>query len=167
MTDLHGKRKFSSSQPPVNYRLRYYFIIAILLIVTLSLVWRLVDLTVIKRAYLQDQGNARTLRAVDSVWVNPKEFFAAPHHDVRQIASLLNIPAQELLRHITAAKKREFLYLKRGINPEIGESIKALKIPGIYLQKEFRRYYPEGEVTAQLLGFTNIDDEGQEGLELD
>jgi cell division protein FtsI (penicillin-binding protein 3) len=188
MTDLHGNRKFPLSQPPTHYRLRYYFIIAILLLVTLSLVWRLVDLTIIKRAYLQGQGNARTLRTVeipayrgmildrngkplaistpvDSVWVNPKEFLSAPH-DVNSLASLLNIPAHELLHHINAAKKREFLYLKRDINPEIGASIKALKIPGVYLQKEFRRYYPEGEVTAQLLGFTNIDDQGQEGLEL-
>ncbi|MFU8797711.1 MAG: peptidoglycan D,D-transpeptidase FtsI family protein, partial [Gammaproteobacteria bacterium] len=53
-----------------------------------------------------------------------------------------------------------------GLSPSVGQHIKTLKIPGIYLQREYRRFYPEGEVTAHILGFTNIDDQGQEGMEL-
>src|SRR5690606_38720661 len=61
---------------------------------------------------------------------------------------------------------REFLYLQRQITPEVSKKISELEIPGINFQEEFKRYYPAGESTAQLLGFTDIDDMGLEGLEL-
>jgi cell division protein FtsI (penicillin-binding protein 3) len=63
-------------------------------------------------------------------------------------------------------KKREFVYLKRGVNPELAKSVENLNITGVYLEREYKRYYPESETAAQIIGFTNIDDQGQEGLEL-
>lgn len=174
--------------PPTTYKSRYYLIIILLLIAVAGLVWRLVDLTVLKHAFLQGQGDARTLRTiaipayrgmildrngeplaistpVASIWVNPKEFVAT-RANVAQLTSLLNLSSSDLHNRITNTGDREFIYLKRGIDPQIGAAVKALKIPGIYMQPEFRRYYPDGEVMAHVLGFTNVDDHGQEGMEL-
>jgi cell division protein FtsI (penicillin-binding protein 3) len=185
---MHDWRNSHKAAPQNTYRYRYYFIIALLILCLLGLLWRLVDLTIIKRAFLQGQGDARTLRTVtvpayrgmildrngeplaistpvDSVWVNPQEF-AATATDLTKLATLLNLSRSDLHKHIEQAGDREFVYLKRSLNPQTGEAVKALKIPGVYLQPEFRRYYPEGEVTAHVLGFTNVDDHGQEGLEL-
>ena len=70
------------------------------------------------------------------------------------------------MRRITRSMDKEFLYLKRHLNPSAAQRVMALKLPGINVQREYRRYYPASEVTGHLVGFTNIDDEGQEGLEL-
>lgn len=176
------------NQQQSTYKKRYYIIIFILLVAMCGLLWRLVDLTVVKRAFLQGQGDARTLRTVtiptyrgmildtngaplaistpvDSVWVNPKEF-AADHLQRLHLAALLSMSNSELTLRVSAAQKKEFVYLKRDLDPQIANAIKALAIPGVYLQPAFRRYYPEGEVTAHILGYTNVDDQGQEGLEL-
>lgn len=171
-----------------TYQRRYYLIILILILVTLGLVWRLVDLTVIDRAFLRGQGDARTVRTVaipahrgmildrnnqplaistpvDSVWINPLEF-TATSADIAKLSSILRLPKTEVRTRLVKGADREFVYLKRGVDPAIGSQIKALAIPGVYLQHEYRRFYPEGEVTAHILGFTNVDDHGQEGLEL-
>ena len=85
-----------------------------------------------------------------------------------ELGKLLGIKPKEIakLLHFKVKKKREFVYLKRGLSPEFANQIKALNIPGVYSQEDYRRYYPEGEVTAHVIGFTNVDDQGQEGLEL-
>ena len=62
-------------------------------------------------------------------------------------------------------KKRDFVYLKRHLPPDVTAKIIELNIPGIFLKREFRRYYPAGEMTAHILGFTDVDDNGQEGIE--
>jgi len=71
-----------------------------------------------------------------------------------------------LARRVTSNLDREFLYLERAMPPEEAAHVKGLGIPGVYLQREYRRYYPAGEVTGHVVGFTTIDDQGQEGLEL-
>lgn len=82
------------------------------------------------------------------------------------LARLLEIDQDYLQRRLTDNATREFVYIKRHINPELAQQVMALDIPGIFLQREYRRYYPAGEVTAHIVGFTNVDDAGQEGLEL-
>lgn len=182
------KQPGQNTQWNTGYRSRYFIIIAILLLATLGLVGRLVYLTIINRAFLQGQGNARTLRTVEvpayrgmvldrngeplaistpvvSIWINPQDF-APEQTDLNKLAALLQIPRKEIRARIKKADDREFVYLKRGVDPNVGAAIKGLGISGLYLQNEYRRYYPEGEVTAHILGFTNIDDHGQEGLEL-
>lgn len=182
------KSPFNVAKRNANYNTRYYFIIFILILATLGLLYRLVDLTVLNRAFLQGQGDARTLRnvaipayrgvildrngeslaistPVDSVWVNPDEF-EINSTELTKFAALLNIPKASIQQRIKKSADRDFVYLKRGLDPDLGAQIKALAIPGVYLQREYRRYYPEGEVMAHVLGFTNIDDSGQEGLEL-
>ncbi|NCF73454.1 MAG: penicillin-binding protein 2, partial [Gammaproteobacteria bacterium] len=102
---------------------------------------------------------------VDSIWVNPKEFASAVDK-IPQLAKALELQSETLMRRITRSMDKEFLYLKRHLNPSAAQRVMALKLPGINVQREYRRYYPASEVTGHLVGFTNIDDEGQEGLEL-
>lgn len=102
---------------------------------------------------------------VDSVWVNPQEL--APAFDqIPRLAQALKLDRQQLTQRITSNEDREFLYVARQLPPSDAEKVRTLGIPGVYLKREYRRYYPSGEVTGQVLGFTNIDDAGQEGLEL-
>lgn len=156
--------------------------------ILLVLIWRMVDLTVLHRQFLQGQGNARSLRVIDipayrgmitdrngtplavstpveSVWVNPKEF--SPDEDqFMQLAKFLNLTPKQLSRKVVDAQNREFLYLQRQIPPALSKKIKSLKIPGVNFQKEFKRFYPDSDSISQLLGFTNVDDQGLEGIEL-
>jgi cell division protein FtsI (penicillin-binding protein 3) len=102
---------------------------------------------------------------VDTVWVNPQEL----NDNIDQLPKLAGALKQDqqlLARRITSNLDREFLYLERHMPPEEAARIKALGIPGVYLLREYRRYYPAGEVAGHVVGFTNLDDQGQEGLEL-
>lgn len=76
-----------------------------------------------------------------------------------------NIPLDQLSARINANPKGRFIYLARQVNPDMADYIKKLKLPGIHLREESRRYYPSGEVTAHLIGFTNVDSQGIEGVE--
>jgi len=157
-------------------------------LIAVSLVARAVHLQVFNKDFLNQQADTRHLRTesisahrgtitdrngeplaistpVDSIWANPKEL--APAVDrVPQLARLLGIDSQQLIRRVTRSMDKEFLYLKRHLSPEQAQLVLDLKLPGVNVQREYRRYYPAGEVTGHLVGFTNIDDAGQEGLEL-
>ncbi len=156
--------------------------------VAVVLVARSVQLQVFNREFLNQQADARHLRIekimahrgaivdrngeplaistpVDSVWVNPREF--APAVDrVPELAEALGLEPEQLMRRITRSMDREFVYLRRHLSPEQAQRALALRLPGINVLREYRRYYPAGEVTGHLVGFTNVDDRGQEGLEL-
>ena len=157
-------------------------------LVASSLVARAVYLQVLDKDFLNQQADTRHLRTesisahrgtildrngeplaistpVDSIWVNPKEFAGAVDK-IPQLAKALELKSDVLMRRITRSMGKEFLYLKRHLNPSVADSVMAMKLPGINVQREYRRYYPASEVTGHLIGFTNIDDEGQEGLEL-
>jgi len=99
------------------------------------------------------------------VWVNPREMAQATDQ-IPRLAEALNKDRQWVTSRITGNMDREFIYLVRHMRPQDAEQVKALGIPGVYLLREYRRYYPAGEVTGHVLGFTSIDDVGQEGLEL-
>ena len=157
-------------------------------LLAVSLVARAVHLQVFNKDFLNQQADSRHLRTerisahrgtitdrngeplaistpVDSIWANPKEL--APAVDrVPQLARLLGIDPQQLIRRVTRSMDKEFLYLKRHLSPEQAQLVLDLKLPGVNVQREYRRYYPAGEVAGHLVGFTNIDDAGQEGLEL-
>ena len=102
---------------------------------------------------------------VDSVWVNPRQIVRAPDR-IGQLAAALGADPEELARRLTSNSNREFMYLKRHMRPGDAQAIAELKIPGVDVEREYQRYYPAGEVIGHLVGFTNIDDVGQEGLEL-
>ena len=157
-------------------------------LVAVSLVARAVQLQVFNKDFLNEQADTRHLRTerisahrgtitdrngeplaistpVDSIWANPQEL--APAVDqLPKLARILGIDSQQLMRRVTRSMDKEFLYLKRHLSPEQAQQVLALKLPGVNVQREYRRYYPAGEVAGHLVGFTNIDDEGQEGLEL-
>jgi cell division protein FtsI (penicillin-binding protein 3) len=102
---------------------------------------------------------------VKSVWVNPK-VIEKNLDKFSSLAKLLKLNIKNLKRKINKGKKHEFIYIKRHISPELADEVMALKIPGVALQNEYHRYYPSGEVAAHVIGFSNIDDVGQEGIEL-
>lgn len=171
-----------------NHHARLVTVAVFLGLLLTVLIWRMVDLTVLHRQFLQGQGNARSLRVVDipayrgmitdrngiplaistpveSVWVNPKEF-SPDEEQFMKLADYLHLSPKELSRKIVHAETREFLYLQRQLPPALAKKIANLKIPGINFQKEFKRYYPESDSISQLIGFTNVDDQGLEGIEL-
>ena len=171
-----------------NDKQRLVFTALIIVFVVFMLVWRAVDLHVVSKQFLQNQGDARYLREVsvpadrgmimdrhgeplaistpvDSVWANPKELIKGRADWVR-LSIELNIDINELQQQLADHSDKEFVYLKRHVIPAVAQRVRELKIPGVFLTREHRRYYPAGEVTSHVLGFTNIDDAGQEGVEL-
>ncbi|MCI1026974.1 peptidoglycan glycosyltransferase FtsI [Pantoea dispersa] len=106
---------------------------------------------------------------VNAIWADPKEL--TEHGGVtvdsrwKALSDALSIPLDQLAARVNANPQGRFIYLARQVNPAIGEYVKKLKLPGIYLRQESRRYYPAGQVTAHLIGFTNIDGQGIEGIE--
>ena len=173
---------------PRSFRWRAHFLVGLLALAATALLCRAVDLQLFEYSFLSKQGDARFTRVVDiaahrgtvtdrygeplavstpvdSIWVNPKQIVGA-RGQVARLAAALGINTQELLRRVTSNLDRDFLYVARQCQPAEAARIKALGIPGVYLSREYRRYYPAGEVTGQLIGFTNIDDQGQAGLEL-
>ncbi|HQR59773.1 MAG TPA: penicillin-binding protein 2 [Methylophilaceae bacterium] len=101
---------------------------------------------------------------VESIWASPADV-TIEVDQLRKLAKLLNIKPEEINKKL-ANSAREFVYLKRRLPPELAARVMQLHIPGIFMQREYRRYYPDGEVTAHLVGFTGVEDKGQEGLEL-
>ncbi len=101
---------------------------------------------------------------VEAVAASPADVEAEPA-ELRNLAQLLNISNDELRTRLSDTQ-REFVYLKRQLPPEQAERVVQLGIPGVFLQREHRRYYPAGEVMSHIIGFTGIDDKGQEALEL-
>jgi cell division protein FtsI (penicillin-binding protein 3) len=101
---------------------------------------------------------------VESVWASPQDLEATPEQ-LRRLARTLGLEATELRRRI-AEGGREFVYLKRQLPPDEAARVVALGVPGVFLRREYRRYYPAGEVLAHVIGFTGVDDNGQEGMEL-
>ena len=167
---------------------RVSLVIAFFVLVAVSLVARAVHLQVFNKDFLNQQADSRHLRTerisahrgsitdrngdplaistpVDSVWANPKKLAAAIDR-VPELARLLDIDSDLLMRRISRSMDKEFLYLKRHLSPDQAHTVMALKLPGVNVMREYRRYYPAGEVTGHLVGFTNVDDDGQEGLEL-
>jgi cell division protein FtsI (penicillin-binding protein 3) len=157
-------------------------------LIAISLVARAVHLQVFNTEFLNQQADSRHLRIeqitahrgtitdrngeplaistpVDSVWANPKEL-ALAEDKMPQLARVLGLDEQSLIRQMTFSMNRDFVYLRRHLSPDKAQEVMALKLPGVNIQREYRRYYPAGEVVGHLVGFTDIDDNGLEGLEL-
>jgi len=102
--------------------------------------------------------------AMESVWVDPA-LLMENFDRIDQLAEKLDLDADKLKALVSSRQQRRFLYVKRLIDPELADEIRALNIEGVNFQTEFKRFYPAGETAAQLIGITNIEDKGQEGLE--
>ncbi|MDH5611652.1 MAG: penicillin-binding transpeptidase domain-containing protein [Gammaproteobacteria bacterium] len=163
-------------------------LLVVFLIAVVALLGRALDMQILHSEFFQRQGNARQLRVVsipayrgqivdrngepfavstpvNSIWLNPGEVISDMHR-IPELAKILSIDAKALYKKITAQQTREFMYLKRQASPELASKVMALEIPGLALQDEYRRYYPAGEVAAHVIGFADVDDNGQEGIEL-
>jgi cell division protein FtsI (penicillin-binding protein 3) len=183
-----GASDTATRDDPRSFRWRANAVLALLVCAAAGLVWRAVELQLKDHKFLAGQGDARFSRVaditatrgtitdrygeplavstpVDSVWVNPKEL-ALASDQLPRLAKALKRDKTELARRVTSNLDREFIYLARHMHPTDASMIRQLEIPGVYLMREYRRYYPAGEVAGHILGFTSVDDEGQEGLEL-
>jgi cell division protein FtsI (penicillin-binding protein 3) len=172
----------------VNVRGRLLAVAGVLALAGGLLVLRAAWMQLFDSEFYQQQGDARFLRElpiaasrgvildrngetlaasspVASIWANPQELLQHPEQ-LPALARALGIDHGALTERLAQRADREFVYLRRHLSPDDAAAIAALKIPGVFSQREFRRFYPLGEVTAHVLGFTNIDDLGQEGLEL-
>lgn len=162
------------------------FVLLCLLGGSMALVGRAAYLQGVNDQFLQAKGESRYARVLEvpatrgkitdrqgdvlavsspvkSIWAIPEDARLSPSQ-TRQLAALLEVPVAELNQKLGVDK--DFVYLKRQVSPELAEQIAALKLPGIHNQREYRRFYPGGDVMAHVIGFTGVDDRGQEGMEL-
>lgn len=174
-------------------RWRFYSVALVMLILVLMLVVHVASLQVLPNAdrgyeFLQGQGESRTLRTdvitayrgvitdrngdplavstpVSSLWANPKILQQSPEH-WSSLAKSLGITRAELAARLKRYVNKEFMYLQRQMPPQAAQAILALDVPGVYEQVEYHRYYPAADVAAHLVGMTDVDDRGQEGMEL-
>lgn len=170
------------------YPWRFRLVLILLALMVATIAWRIVDLHIFDHDFLKGQGDARSMRhipipahrglitdrngeplavstPVTTLWANPKEL-AGARDQWATLAKALGQDEKALTERLEQLAGREFAYLVRGLTPEQGQAVLDLKIPGVYALEEFRRFYPAGEVTAHVLGFTDIDDHGREGMEL-
>jgi len=170
------------AMPPWRSRL----VAIVLLAAMASLVGRAFYLQVLRTDFLQEKGDSRARRDLEisasrgrvtdrngdvlavstpmkTVWAIPSDVDLSPGQ-TQTLAGLLNQDVKELKRKL--ASDRNFVYLQRQISPEVAERIAAMRLPGIHQDKEYRRFYPAGDMVAHLVGFTGVDDKGLEGVEL-
>ncbi|WP_397451452.1 peptidoglycan D,D-transpeptidase FtsI family protein [Pseudomonas sp. NA-150] len=170
------------------YPWRFRVVVGLLGIMVAAISWRIVDLQVIDHKFLKQQGDARSVRhipipahrglitdrngeplavstPVTTLWANPKEMQQGKDK-WPALAAALGQDAKLLTDRLESQADKEFIYLVRGLTPEQGQVVLDLKVPGVYGIEEFRRFYPAGDVTAHMVGFTDLDDHGREGVEL-
>jgi cell division protein FtsI (penicillin-binding protein 3) len=171
-----------------RFRNRSRLAVAVLAGIACVLLARAVQLQVLDREFLAQEGDKRYLREakmsahrgaivdrfgeplavsspVDTVWVNPQVLAQTPE-EITRLAKALERNPQWLAQRVTSNLDRQFLYVARHMDPADAARVKSLGIPGVELMREYKRYYPNGEVTGYVLGFTNLDEAGQEGIEL-
>jgi cell division protein FtsI (penicillin-binding protein 3) len=170
------------------YPWRFRVVVGLLVLLVLAICWRIVDLQVIDHTFLKEQGDARSVRhipipahrglitdrngeplavstPVTTLWGNPKEM-QQDKSKWPALAAALGQDLKSFTERLDSQAGKEFIYLVRGLTPEHGQSVLDLKVPGVYGIEEFRRFYPAGDVTAHMVGFTDLDDHGREGVEL-
>ena len=169
-------------------------VLGVFFLLLLVLVARAFQLQVLDRSFYQKQGDVRQIRTlpmaahrgmlldrngeplavsspIDSIWADPQEL--ANYEDKLDLLSYAIEMDPNRLRDMInkgVERGREFIYLRRHVHPRTAKALQAIKdrgqIKGVSIQREYGRYYPSGEITAHVLGFNNIDDQGQEGLEM-
>ena len=172
------------TRPPVW---RQYLVTGLLLTGLGVIALRVVQIQTVEQSHLQAQGDARYLREitvlpergrildrngqvlavstpVDSLWAEPS-VFCADRELWKPMLKVLGMKSRPLLVSCERRKEANFMYIKRRLPPTLAQDVMDLNIPGVEIQREYRRYYPGGPVGAHLLGFTDVDDVGQEGLE--
>ncbi len=175
-----------TEQPSSFIPSRHYFVLLMILLLMLSLIARAAYLQVYNQEFLLDEGSQRQLRTietpayrgaiydrfgaplaistpVDSVWAHPKQaLLDLP--GLKKVSKSLGLKSTEVIEKLKQRANKEFVYLKRRVEPDLARQA-VTDSQGIYLQREYHRFYPAGEVVSHVLGFTDIDDIGREGLE--
>ena len=183
----HSDRSNKGDGGAIFLGMRHSFGLLVLISLLVGLVTRALYLQIVEQDFLTSQGVQRQIRTietpayrgaildrfgtplaistpVDSVWVNPDEILENLEA-LKQVTGKLKLDYRDTVSMLKQRADREFVYLKRQLEPEFARTL-ATEIEGVYLQREYHRYYPAGEVVSHLVGFTDIDDRGQEGLEL-
>jgi len=171
----------------IFYSGRHYFVLLMLLSLLAALIGRALYLQIVEKDFLTNQGVQRQIRTietpayrgtildrfgtplaistpVDSVWVNPAEILQNLPA-LKKVVAKLGLDYRDIVSLLKQKANKEFVYLKRQLEPKLAKQV-ADGVDGVYLKREYHRYYPAGEVVSHLVGFTDIDDRGQEGLEL-
>tara|TARA_R110000782_G_scaffold16637_5_gene47414 strand:+ start:3176 stop:4909 length:1734 start_codon:yes stop_codon:yes gene_type:complete len=171
-----------------QYPVRRWFILSLFLCGMVVLSSRAIYLQLLNNDFLKDHGDARSIRVVeipahrgvitdrngeqlamstpvDSIWVTPRKVFENVER-LPDLAEVMGMTVNDLHEILRDRMSREFVYLKRHANPDVVKKVKQLGMKGVSTEREYKRYYPAAEVTSHFIGFTNIDDKGQEGLEL-
>jgi cell division protein FtsI (penicillin-binding protein 3) len=185
---IHFQRKHKASSQTGDYSGRRKVVVIFIMACMSVLVGRAIDLQVLNKKFLKEQGDMRHVSdvsvsayrgmikdrngaplaistPVESIWMNPLEVDPVKVSEFKQIEKLLNLPKGKIKELIKADDHRQFAYLARHVSPIVADQVKAFKLAGVYFEREFKRFYPAGEVSAHLVGFTDIDDVGQAGLE--
>jgi cell division protein FtsI (penicillin-binding protein 3) len=187
-----NKKSARSNNPLNTAAWRYYLVLAIVALIYVGLLARMAYIQIIEPDMLKKQGDLRSLRIakntvqrgsildrngaelaisvpVETVWADPKiimesNALALTKH-WQALADILKQDINKLTARVAKSPRKRFVYIERKISPAVANYIKELKIPGIHLRKESKRFYPSGEISAHLIGFTNVDDKGIEGIE--
>ncbi|WP_231878845.1 penicillin-binding protein 2 [Oleiphilus sp. HI0125] len=180
-----------SDKPLTNTHIvmwRYYALLAILCLVVLTLMGRAVHLHIFEQSFLSHQGDVRSIRlerldahrgtisdrygeplaisaAVETIYANPTQVKLGDE-EYAQLAAALGVNKRWLKRRLESNRDKQFVYLKRKAAPHEAQQALQLGFSGIYSRREYKRFYPAGEVASHIVGFSNIDEKGQEGIEL-
>jgi len=181
---VRNVRKLSIS----DFSSRRNFLLLFMMACMLVLIGRAIDLQVFNKQFLKEEGDKRQVddvsvsayrgmikdrneeplaisTPVESVGINPRELKYLKEDQIMQMEKLLSLPAGKISELIKQYAQRRFIYIARRVNPQISDQVKALKLDGVYFEREFKRFYPAGAVSAHLVGFTDFEDVGQEGME--
>lgn len=188
-----AKQQADRKQPLKVAQWRFYLIAIVMIFLVVVLVLHVASLQVLPNTdrgyqFLQDQGESRTLRTeiisayrgvitdrngatlavstpVSTIWANPKVLMQSPER-IPELTQALGLNLAEFKAKLDRYRNKEFMYVVRQLPPQTGQTILSLDIPGVHEQVEYHRYYPAAEVAAHLVGRTDVDDRGQEGMEL-
>lgn len=184
-------KNYRQTKNSYNFKYRYILFISILFTLVGVVSVKLLSLHITDRDFLQSQGESRSVRVVEipayrgkildrnsdplaistpvqSLWFEPSKIInkKLKNSDIKKLASILGISSKQIIAKAKKYKHREFVYLKRHLSPKVEAKIASLKLPGVHFQKEFKRFYPHAEVSSHVVGFTDIEGKGLEGIEL-
>lgn len=178
----------AAARSPLHFPIRRNLLLGTMLTAMLALAGRAVYLQVFDKEFLQDKGDLQHIgivavpayrgqikdkngeplaisTPVQSIWMNMRQIGDSEREKLGQMAKILGISDKDMQAFLKKEAGKRFVYVKRQINPDLADKVKALEITGVYFERAFKRYYPAGATAGHLLGFTNIDDIGQEGME--
>ena len=184
--------KRNEKYKPITVAWRFYVVLGVILFVYSGLIARSAYIQVIEPDMLKEQGDKRSLRTaaktvqrgsivdrngdelavsvpVETIWADPKIVMQNNALEMKEhwqaLADVLDQDVNKLTSRVLRNPTKRFVYIERQVSPAMAHYVRQLKIPGIHLRKESKRFYPAGEISAHLVGFTNVDDEGIEGVE--